>query len=355
MTIIDKSRPVMITGATGYVAGWIVTRLLEKGLTVHAAVRDIEDHEKLKYLDKLASELPGQIRYFKSDLLDEGSYAQAMDGCELVFHTASPFTVSVKDPQKQLVEPAVLGTRNVLLQANKTSSVKRVVLTSSVAAIYGDNVDVKKTASGKFTEDDWNTTSTLDHGAYSYSKVQAEREAWKISGDQDRWDLVVINPSLVIGPGINPNATSESFKLIRNFGDGTMRLGVPQFGIGVVDVRDVADAHLKAAFLPEAQGRHIVSGYNTDFPSMARPLVKKFGRAYPFPKMTSPKPLVWLVGPLLDKSLTRRMIRDNVGIPFVADNSKSIDQLGMTYRPLEESLVEFFQQLVDSGAFDKKK
>ena len=355
MAKIDKSKPVLVTGATGYVAGWIVKRLLDEGLRVHAAVRDTSDPEKLKFLNELAQTSSGVIHYFKADLLQGGSYAEAMLGCELVFHTASPFTVKVNDPQKELVEPAVLGTRNVLEQANKTDSVKRVVLTSSVAAIYGDNVDVKKTATGKFTEVDWNTTSSLEHGAYSYSKVQAEREAWKIAREQDRWDLVVINPSLVIGPGINPNGTSESFKLIRNFGDGAMRFGVPDFGMGVVDVRDVAEAHMKAAFTPEAKGRHIISGYNTDFPEMAKPLIAKFGRAYPFPRMTSPKPIVWLVGPLLDKSLTRRMIRDNVGHPFIADNSKSIRELGMTYRPMEESLVEFFQQLVDSGAFEKKR
>jgi len=355
MTQIDRSKPVMITGATGYVAGWIVKRLLEDGLTVHAAVRDPENRDKLQHLDRLADQLPGQIRYFKSELLEEGSYADAMRDCELVFHTASPFTVSVKNPQSELVEPAELGTGNVLQQANRFESVKRVVLTSSIAAIYGDNVDVKKTLSGRFTEDDWNTTSSLTHGPYSYSKVRAEREAWRIAENQNCWDLVVVNPSLVVGPGINPNATSESFKLIKNFGDGTMRFGVPEFGIGIVDVRDVADAHMKAAFTATAKGRHIISGHNTDFPSMARPLIAKFGRAYPFPRMTSPKPIVWLVGPLLDRSLTRRMIRDNVGLPFVADNSKSVNELGMKYRPMDVSLVEFFQQLVDNDVFKKQR
>ena len=354
MTQIDKSKPVMVTGATGYVAGWIVKRLLEEGFTIHAAVRDSGNRDKLRHLDRLADQLPGQIQYFQSDLLKKGSYAAAMQNCELVFHTASPFTVNVKNPQTQLVAPAELGTRNVLDQANKVESVKRIVLTSSIAAIYGDNVDVKKTSTGCFTENDWNTTSSLEHGPYSYSKVRAEREAWRIAGTQNRWDLVVVNPSLVIGPGINPNATSESFNLIRNFGDGTMRFGVPAFGIGTVDVRDVADAHMKAAFTASARGRYIVSGCNTDFPDMARSLIARFGRAYPFPRMTSPKLMVWLVGPLLDRSLTRRIIRNNVGHAFVADNSKSVEELGMTYRSMDESLVEFFQQLVDNGAFGKR-
>lgn len=353
MTAIDKSKPVLVTGATGYVAGRLVERLLQDGLTVHAAVRNPDSEEKLQYLNKTAAETPGTIRYFKSDLLQPGSYADAMAGCELVYHTASPFTVTVSDPQKELIEPAEQGTRNVLEQANETDSVKRVVVTSSVAAIYGDNTDLKNSKTGKFTEADWNTTSSLTHYPYSYSKLRAEKEAWRIADAQSRWSLVTINPSLVIGPGINPNATSESFNLIKNFGDGTMRLGVPDFGIGVVDVRDVAKAHIKAGFTESANGRYLTSGHNTSFPEMAKPLKAHFGKAYPFPPMTSPKPIVWLVGPLLDKSLTRVMISRNVGHPFVADNSKSINELGMSYRPMEESLVEFFQQLVDNGAFKK--
>lgn len=350
---IDKSKPVLVTGATGYVAGRLVERLLENGLTVHAAVRDPDNVDKLQYLNAIASTAAGTIKYFKSDLLVEGSYVDAMCDCELVYHTASPFTVTVSDPQRELIEPAEQGTRNVLKQANRTDSVKRVVVTSSVAAIYGDNTDLKDSETGKFTEADWNTTSSLTHYPYSYSKLRAEKEAWRVADAQDRWSLVTINPSLVIGPGINPNATSESFNLIRNFGDGTMRLGVPDFGIGVVDVRDVAEAHIKAGFTDSAHGRYLTSGHNTSFPEMARALKAHFGKVYPFPPMISPKPIVWLVGPLLDKSLTRAMISRNVGHPFVADNSRSISELDMNYRPMEESLIQFFQQLADNGAFKK--
>jgi len=119
------------------------------------------------------------------------------------------------------------GTRNVLEEVNRTPSVKRVVLTSSCAAIYGDNADLKNTPNGIFTEDIWNTSSSLEQQAYSYSKTLAEKEAWKINKKQTRWDLVTINPSLVVGPGINPHATSESFKLVKQFGDGSMKAGAP--------------------------------------------------------------------------------------------------------------------------------
>ena len=348
---MDTSSPVMITGATGYVAGWIVKNLLEAGVTVHAPVRDPNNAEKVRYLNALAENAPGSIRYFQADLLDEGSYADAMAGCAVVFHTASPFRTGVTDPQKELIDPALLGTRNVLEQANRTSSVRRVVLTSSCVAIYGDNIDLQRTPDGMFTEEIWNTTSSLKHQPYSFSKTVAEQAAWKIAEAQDRWRLVVINPSLVLGPGINPYATSASFDLIRQLGDGTMKAGVPDFRIGVVDVRDVAQAHIAAAWLPDAEGRHIVSGHNTTFPALARTLLDKYGEAYPIPRRTMPKWLVWLMAPIVNKDMTRTMVSRNIGHPWIADNAKSKEALGITYRPLEESMTEFFQQLIDSGAF----
>jgi nucleoside-diphosphate-sugar epimerase len=348
-------KTAMVTGATGYVAGWIVKKLLEEGLTVHAPVRDPQNPEKLKYLNALAEKTPGTLTYFKADLLDDGSYDDAMLGCEVVFHTASPFTMDVKNPQKELIEPAQLGTRNVLETAKRTPTVQRVVVTSSCAAIYGDNADLSLTAKGIFTEEDWNQTSSLEHQAYSYSKTLAEKEAWKIAKQQDRWDLVVINPSLVIGPGINPRGTSESFNLVRQFGDGTLKAGVPDWGLGVVDVRDLAEAHYLAAVTPGASGRHITSGHNTSFPGLAKALRDHYGDAYPFPKKTLPKWLVWLVGPIADKAMTRKMISLNVNHPWRADNSKSVKELGMTYRPMEVSIVDFFQQMIDVGTITSKK
>lgn len=348
MTKIDKTKTVLVTGATGYVAGWIVKKLLEEGITVHAAVRNPAAQEKLHYLNKIASESKGEIIYFRSDLLQQGSYDEAMQGCELVYHTASPFTLDVKDPQKQLVDPAKLGTRNVLESANRTPSVKRVVLTSSCAAIYGDNIDMRQTPKGVFTEEVWNTSSSLNHGAYSYSKTVAEQEAWKISKAQNRWDLVVINPSLVMGPAVNPTAvTSESFKLIRQMGDGTLKQGVPAMGWGIVDVRDLAFAHYQAGFVAEASGRHIISGHNTSYLDMAKILHQKYGEAYSIPKKEIPKWMLWLMGPMINKALTRKFVSRNIGHSWKADNSKSIKELGVTYRPLSESIVDMFQQLID--------
>jgi len=349
MTTIDKDKPVLVTGATGYVAGWLVRKLLEKGIRVHAAVRQPDNKEKTGPLRELARESGGEIQFFAADLLREGSYAEAMTGCQLVFHTASPFISVVADPKKELVEPALLGTRNVLNQADRTPSVKRVVLTSSCAAIYGDNIDLKETPGRIFTEEIWNTTSSLDHGAYAYSKVLAEREAWKIAERQSRWDLVVINPSLVFGPALNPrDVTSESFRIIRQFGDGSVKTGVPHLEIGVVDVRDVATAHFLAGFTPTAAGRHIVSGHNTSFMQMAATLRPRFGDQFPLPRKEVPKWLIWLFGPMINKTLTRKYVARNIGHPWRADNSKSRQSLGVTYRPLEETMNETFQQLADT-------
>ena len=345
----DTTRPVMVTGGTGYVGGWIVRRLLEEGLTVHAAVRDPEDAAKTAHLVRLAETTTGSLRLFGADLLEDGSYAPAMEGCAVVFHAASPFRNSVEDPQRDLVDPAVDGTRNVLAQANRTGGVERVVLTSSCAAIYGDCADVARVPGGVLTEDLWNTSSSLGHSPYSHSKTLAEREAWRIAEGQDRWRLVAVNPSFVLGPGTRVHPESESFRLMTQIGNGTFRMGVPRWGIGVVDVRDVAEAHLRAAFLPDAEGRHIVSAENSDFFEVARSLWEPFGRDHPLPRRALPKWLVWLAGPLADRALTRKAVALNVDIPWRADNSKSREKLGLDYRPMAETTRDMFRQLVEAG------
>jgi len=354
MVDIDKSKPVLVTGATGYVAGWIVKRLLEEGVTVHAAVRNPADRSKVEHLAQLAHNKQGKLILFKADLLDIGSYQEAMAGCEVVIHTASPFTLNIKDPQKDLVTPAVEGTRNVLETVNKTASVKRVVLTSSCAAIYGDTADKESIPGGVFTESDWNTTSSLKHQPYSFSKTMAERLAWEIANKQDRWRLVVINPSFVLGPGIIPHSNSESFNLLRQVGNGRLKAGLPDIGVGVIDVRDLANAHVRAAYIPNANGRNIISGQNTSLLGITKTLQHQYSE-YPIPSKTLPKWLIWLIGPLADKTTTRKFVARNVGYSWHANNEKSIRELGMSYRPLEETVNEMFQQLIDHGQIPQPK
>ncbi|WP_116108791.1 NAD-dependent epimerase/dehydratase family protein [Lewinella sp. IMCC34191] len=350
MTTIDRSKPIMITGATGYVAGWLVKKLLLEGFTIHAPVRQPGNKDKVAHLDRLAEGTPGTIKYFSADLLDEGSYTEAMEGCELVFHTASPFNPNVDHPEKELIEPAVKGTKNVLNSANKVDSVKRVVLTSSCAAIYTDATDCQNAPGGVLTEADWNTTASLEYQPYSLSKTLAEKTAWDISNAQDRWDLVTINPCLVMGPTLNPGGTtSESLNLLKQLGDGTLRAGVPRVNIGLVDVRDVADAHYLAGFTPEAHGRYITCAHNTSFPELAEALQPRYGADYPIPTRVLPKWLVMLVGPLVNKTLSRRFVKNNVGIAFNVDNSKIRKELGIDFRPLKTTMEDAFAVLVEEG------
>ena len=158
---------------------------------------------------------------------------------------------------------------------------------------------------------------------------------------------MVINPSFVLGPDINPKASSTSLSIMKQFGDGTLKMGAPRFGVGVVDVRDVAEAHIQAGYNPKAQGRYITHAHNSDFYEMGKVLSKTFGDDYPLPKKALPKWLVWAVGPVLDKSMTRAMVSKNVNKPFNADNSKSKADLGLNYLPLDKTLTEMFQQLID--------
>lgn len=354
--IIDKTKPVLVTGANGYVASWLVKNLLDDGLSVHAAVRNPQDESKIAHLKEAAKQANGSIKFFNADLLTPDAYFEAMQGCELVYHTASPFTIDVKDPQKELIDPAVKGTANVLNSANKTASVKRVVVTSSCAAIYSDAIDCQKALNGILTEEIWNTTASLEHQPYSYSKTLAEKKAWDITNSQHQWDLVTINMSLVMGPALNPtNVTSESMNFIKQIGDGTMKAGAPKMGFGVVDVRDVAKAHFKAGFTPEAHGRYITSAYNSNLLDMALELQPKYGSSFPLPKKALPKWLLWLVGPMVDKTFTRKVIKNNINIQWKADNTKIKHELAMSFRPLRETMEDSFQAMIDAGVLKAKK
>jgi len=343
--MIDKLKPVLVTGATGYIAGWVIKKLLNNGITVHAAVRDISDKEKFKYLDKLAKNSNGNIKYFETDLLDWGSYHKAMENCELVFHIASPFIMDSKDPQNEVINPALNGTQNVLSSVNDVKTVKKVVLTSSVAAIYGDGIDSKKVPNGIFDETIWNTSSTPKYGEYSYSKMIAEKEAWKIHKNQNRWNLAVINPSFVLGPSINPYSKFESKKFMLQMGNGDLKSGVPDIVLGAVDVRDVAEAHIKAGFNEEAKERYILSNESVSMLQIATFIKEKYGDKYPVPTKNAPKFLVWLIAPFL--GVKRNFIKNNVGYRVDFDNKKSKNVLGINYRPIDKAVTDFFQQFIE--------
>ncbi len=356
MKELNKNNPVCVTGANGYVASWIVKKLVEQGINVHAAVRNPSNMNKVGHLIEIGKLGPGSVTLFKSDLLEQGSYENAMKGCEVVFHTASPFTLDVTDPQKQLVDPAVKGTENVLHSASKTPTVKRIVLTSSCAAIYTDAVDCAKAPRGVLTEDVWNTTASLTYQPYSYSKTMAEKKAWELVELQNQWDLVVMNPSFVMGPSLNPKySTSESTNVLKMLGNGEMKMGAPKMGVGVIDVRDLADAHIAGAFTKEAKGRHIISAHNTNYVEMGRSLLPKYGQSFALPKKALPKWLLLLVGPMVNSLFTRKFIKNNVNIEWKADHSKAKKELGISFRSLQETMEDGFQNLIDAGMLANKK
>lgn len=345
---MNKNKPILVTGATGYIAGWIIDGLLNLGHTVHGTVRDPSNILKTQHLYDIAEKSSGELKLFKANLLEPGSFDAAMQDCEIVIHTASPFMVTkYKDALTDIIEPAVLGTENVLNSVNNTPSVKRVVLTSSIASIYGDAIEIECTSDKIFNEDNWNNTSNHKHQPYSYSKVAAERKALEMSKRQSRWELVCINPALVMGPSLTASSQSGSIEILQQFGNGLTFFGVPDMWIGIVDVRDVADAHIAAALTPQVKGRYIISGGTLSFLQIGKILAEKFSYKYPFPRFTVPKFLFFLVAPIFGYS--RQFVRLNIGYPVYFNTMRSEVELGIKYRDIKVSIRQHFQQLIDDG------
>ncbi|KAK4110148.1 NAD dependent epimerase/dehydratase [Canariomyces notabilis] len=341
------ARTALVTGGSGYIGLHVVNSLLEAGWTVHATVRNLQNGTKAQPLKSLADKHPGKLRLFAADLLVADSFTEAMQGCSTVIHVASPFLVPdrVKNPDTDLIQPALEGTRNVLESVNKTESVKRVVLTSSVGAMYGDAADVLQYENATLHEGCWNTTSSISHNAYQYSKTLAEKEAWKIAESQDRWDLVVICPGLVLGPSLSPASDSGSLALIDQLLSGLLMVGVPALSWAVVDVRDVAAAHVRAAEVPEAKGRYIVAESKT---TSCLDLSKSFKRLHSkplvLPTWTLPALVFRLFAPFA--GVSQMWVTRNWGIDFSLDNSRGTKEFGIKYRPVEEMLRDHYEAWV---------
>ncbi len=345
MKLINKTKPILVTGGTGYIASWIVKELLDEGLDVRITVRDKNNSDKYKHLTDIAKNSTGQLAIFEADLLKVGSFNEAMEDCELVFHTASPFKMmGIKDAQKELIEPALNGTRNVLNAAKEISSVKRIVLTASVVSIHGDAADIQETQNGIFTDKDWNTTSTEKHRPYSYSKTIAEKEAWKIVETQEKFDLVTVHPGFVLGPSLTKRKDSTSIDFMISLLNGKYKIGVPNLELGIVDVRDLAKVHTAAAFTPEAKGRYIALVGSAKMIELAETLQKKYSAEYKIPKSELPKFLLYLFGPL--QGFSWKYVKRNIGLPLKFNNSKGIKELGVSYRPIEETILEHTEQII---------
>ncbi len=348
-----SAKKVLVTGVSGYIASWVVKHLLDRGYTVHGTVRSLQNQEKVSHLMSLAEGSHGILKLFEADLLEPGSFAKAMEGCEYVIHTASPFFVAgVKDPMKQLIKPAKEGTQNVLDTATRMPSVKRVVVTSSVAAIMGDAKEGGALPNKTFTDKHWNTSSTVNHRPYAFSKTVAEKTAWKIAKDQSQWDLVTINPGFVFGPSLSKRSDSTSVNFVMDLANGKFLFALPEMYSSIVDVRDVSLLHVLAMENPQASGRYIGVAAVETFFQIGQILKREIGGGYKWPAMQAPKWLAKLVGPLFGQS--RKEIENNVGFPYQFDHSRS-RELGLSYRPVEELGLRNLEQLIADGLVPDKR
>lgn len=341
----------LVTGGSGFVGCHVVQQLLQDGHQVHATVRSLANESKLRPLTLLQQQYPQQLRLFEADLLTSGSFDEAMDGCAVVHHVASPFLLpeKIKDGQRQMLEPALRGTQNVLASADKAKDVQRVVMTSTVGAIFGDYIDVLSMKDQTLSETYFNTSSTIENNPYHYAKVEAEKEAWRLCEAQSRWTLVTINPGMILGPSLTPASDSGSLFLLDEMFKGYFFYGMPDLSLTTVDVREVAKAHVQAARLPQAHGRYILAEKDMiSFVEISRIVRKNHKRPYLLPRHQIPDAVVKMIGPFF--GLTQDYIRKHLGIRFKVDNQRSVSELGIVYRPIEETLRDHYLSWVAQRA-----
>ena len=329
-------------------ASWLVKYLLEDGYKVRITVRDLENQDKYRHLEKISERSAGSLEIFEADLLGKGVFDQCMNGCNIVFHTASPYRIfDIKDPQKELIDPSLKGTRNVLEAVNKTHSVKKVIFTSAASAIYGDATDLIHTKDGTFTEEYLNKSSNLKHRPLGFAKTVAEREAWKIHDGQSRWKMAALNPALFLGPSLTSKSVSGSFQFIKRLANGHFKKGVPDIKMGLVDVRDVAHAHMFAAQDEFAIGRFMLVSETKSMLEVANILSNNFGDEFPFPVKVLSQKVLYFLG--FAMGYPRKYVMENVGKPLAFDNTKSRHELGVYYKPVEEAITEMLNFIVDNN------
>ncbi|XP_062171699.1 phenylacetaldehyde reductase-like [Alnus glutinosa] len=311
-----------VTGASGYIASWLVKFLLQRGYAVRASVRDPNDPKKTNHLLELDG-AKERLHLFKANLLEEGSFNSAIEGCECVFHTASPFYYDVKDPQAELVDPAVKGTLNVLNSCAKSPSVKRVVLTSSIAAVAFNG---RPRTPDVVVDETWFSDPEVCKQAnqwYVVSKTLAEEAAWKFAKEKGI-DLVAINPSMVIGPLLQPTLNTSA-AVISNVLNGAQVF--PNLTFGWVDVRDVAKAHIQAYEIPSASGRYCVVGRVAHYSEVVRTLRELY------PSLRLPE----------------KCADDKPFVPTYQVSKERAKSLGIEFTPFEVSLKDTVESLKEKN------
>ncbi|GLJ38956.1 hypothetical protein SUGI_0794260 [Cryptomeria japonica] len=269
----ENGKEMCVTGGTGFIAAYLIRALLNEGYSVRTTVRNPDNLEKIGYL----LDLPGakqRLKILKADLVDEGSFDEAVSGVDGVFHTACPVVIPNDHNVKEtFLDLCVKGALNVLKSCSRSPSVKRVVLTSSCSSIrYDYNIEELS----PFDESHWSNPEYCKQYNlwYAYAKTIAEKETWKYAEEQGL-DLVVVNPSFVVGPVLAPEPTS-SLALILSIMKGGNNKTYPNFRFGFVDIDDVIAAHILAMEVPSASGRIICSGDVAHWEEIGKMLKEKY-------------------------------------------------------------------------------
>ncbi len=332
--------PVCITGATGFIGSHIVDAFLRVGVPVHAAVRSPDDPNKVGPLKALAERHGVALTLFSADLTRPGSFDEAAQGCEGMIHVAASVRLAAPDPQRQIVDPSVEGTKNVLDAATR-AGVRRVVLTSSVAAVgsYRDSQD------HPLTEDDWNDGATLQSDPYGLAKTSAERLAWRRAAEE-RWELVTCNPAMVLGPVMTARHSKASPMIVRALLTGAYP-AIPKMCFGIVDVRDVAEAHVAAFQRPEAEGRHILCAGSRWMRELAE-LLRARVEGVKITRRALPNFAMQLFS-LFDKRLSRSVLKDILGREPRYVGTRATSALGVSYRDIDETIEETARSMIELG------
>lgn len=329
---------VLLTGCSGFIAKHVALRLLNAGYDLRGTLRRPDRAEEVRAA--LAPHLApgaGTLSFMPADLEADTGWPAAMAGVDVVVHTASPFPIAQPKDPADLIRPAVEGTRRVL-EAAADAGVRRVVLTSSIAAV----VDLSK-AGHLHDESDWCDPAKPSATAYERSKTLAERKAWEVAKARGL-ELTVINPAFVLGPPLDDHY-GASLGLVQRFLAGKDPM-VPPMGLALVDVRDVAEMHLRAVQRPETAGkRYIGSAGSMTFAEMTRALKA----AWPdrrIPVREAPRPVIRFLS-LFDASI--RTILPRLGHTDRLSNARAVRELGIQFTAPQAALLAAADWLVTRG------
>ena len=339
---------VLVTGGSGFIASHTILQLLNAGHSVRTTVRDLKRESEVRAMLKQGGTDAGdRLSFFAAELQNDAGWAAAVDNCDYVLHVASPFPANVPKHEDELIVPAREGALRVL-RAARDAGVKRVVLTSSFAAIgYGHPPQ-----SAPFDETDWSDTSGSDVTAYVKSKTLSERAAWDFIAREGRaLELSVVNPVAVFGPVLGPDY-STSVLLIQRLMSGSVP-GSPRLSFGVVDVRDVADLHIRAMTHPAAKGERFL-GVAGDFmlihdiAKVLRHRMGEVGKKVPTRQLPN-----WLVRLAALRDPVVKQILPELGKLKNGTNAKAKRVLGWSPRSSEEAIISAAESLLDLNLLKK--